>query len=41
MYSNVVLGLDHHMFEDILDDYKEGPAGFYVDTGLSADDWKG
>src|ERR1044071_7039730 len=23
MYSNVVLGLDHHMFEEILDDHKD------------------
>jgi pyruvate,orthophosphate dikinase len=39
MYSNVVLGLDHHQFEDILDEFKE-VKGFSLDTELSADDWK-
>jgi pyruvate,orthophosphate dikinase len=39
MYSNVVLGLDHHMFEEILDDAKDR-FGAYVDTDLSADDWR-
>jgi pyruvate,orthophosphate dikinase len=39
MYSNVVLGLDHHMFEEILDDAKDR-FGAYVDTDLTADDWK-
>src|SRR5262245_57220759 len=37
MYSNVVLGLDHHTFEEILDDHKDR-LGVDVDTGLSADD---
>jgi pyruvate,orthophosphate dikinase len=39
MYSNVVLGLDHHMFEEILDDKKDA-LNVYVDTGLSAEDWQ-
>ncbi len=39
MYSNVVLGLDHHMFEEILDDHKDG-LGVTIDTQLSADDWE-
>src|SRR6185312_13310522 len=39
MYSNVVLGLDHHMFEEIIDDAKDR-VGAYVDTDLTADDWK-
>ena len=39
MYSNVVLGLDHHMFEEILDDRKDG-LGVTVDTALRADDWR-
>jgi pyruvate,orthophosphate dikinase len=39
MYSNVVLGLDHHMFEEILDDHKDA-LGVTVDTELSADDWE-
>jgi pyruvate,orthophosphate dikinase len=39
MYSNVVLGLDHHVFEEILDDRKDG-LGVTVDTALTADDWR-
>ncbi len=39
MYSNVVLGLDHHMFEEILDDHKDR-LGVTVDTGLAAEDWQ-
>jgi pyruvate,orthophosphate dikinase len=39
MYSNVVLNLDHHMFEEILDDAKDR-FGAYVDTDLSAADWQ-
>ena len=39
MYSNVVLDIDHHNFEDILDEYKDR-RGFSLDTDLSADDWK-
>ncbi|HEX5777109.1 MAG TPA: pyruvate, phosphate dikinase, partial [Caulobacteraceae bacterium] len=38
MYSNVVLGLDHHMFEEILDDHKDS-LGVSVDTGLTAENW--
>src|SRR6185437_7883773 len=39
MYSNVVLGLDHHMFEEILDEHKER-LDVHVDTALSAEDWE-
>jgi pyruvate, orthophosphate dikinase len=39
MYSNVVLDLDHHMFEEILDDHKDR-LDVTVDTALSADDWE-
>ena len=39
MYSNVVLELDHHMFEDILETYKETNS-YTVDTELEADDWE-
>jgi len=39
MYSNVVLNLDHHMFEEILDDHKER-LDVHVDTALSAEDWE-
>ena len=38
MYSDVVLGLDHHMFEEILDDHKDR-LGASVDTELTAGDW--
>jgi pyruvate,orthophosphate dikinase len=39
MYSNVVLGLEHHLFEEILDDHKDR-LYVTVDTALSADDWE-
>jgi pyruvate, orthophosphate dikinase len=38
MYSNVVLGLDHHLFEEILDEHKDRH-GYMLDTDLDADDW--
>ena len=37
MYSNVVLDIDHHNFEDILEMYKERK-GFVLDTDLYAED---
>lgn len=39
MYSDVVMGLDHHSFEEILDIFKEENE-YYLDTDLSAEDWK-
>jgi pyruvate,orthophosphate dikinase len=39
MYSNVVLGLDHELFEEILEDEK-AKRGHELDTALSADDWR-
>lgn len=39
MYSNVVLELDHHSFEELLETYKE-EHDYFLDTELSADDWK-
>jgi pyruvate,orthophosphate dikinase len=39
MYSNVVLGLDHNVFEEILDDHKDR-LYVTVDTALSAEDWE-
>jgi len=39
MYSDVVLGLDHHSFEEILDDKKD-QLGVTVDTALTAEDWE-
>ncbi|WP_041802193.1 pyruvate, phosphate dikinase [Rhodopseudomonas palustris] len=38
MYSDVVLGFDHHHFEEILDTYKDGK-GYTLDTDLDGDDW--
>jgi pyruvate, orthophosphate dikinase len=39
MYSNVVLNVDHHNFEEILEDYKDRK-GLHLDTDLEAEDWK-
>ncbi|MBC2669421.1 pyruvate, phosphate dikinase [Novosphingobium piscinae] len=39
MYSDVVLGLDHHLFEDALEIVKEDN-GFYADVELEADHWQ-
>lgn len=38
MYSDVVLGLEHHHFEDILDAHKDR-RGYSLDTDLEAEDW--
>ena len=38
MYADVVLGLDHELFEEILENYK-GLKGFEYDTELGAEDW--
>jgi pyruvate, orthophosphate dikinase len=38
MYSDVVLGVGHHHFEEILDEHKDR-RGYTLDTELSADDW--
>src|SRR4029077_1128223 len=39
MYSNVVLDVDVHEFEDILEHYKDGK-GYALDTDLDASDWR-
>jgi pyruvate,orthophosphate dikinase len=39
MYSDVVLGLDHGLFEEALEIAKEDN-GFYADTEMSAEQWK-
>jgi pyruvate, orthophosphate dikinase len=39
MYSDVVLGVDQHLFEEILDDYKDDN-GHSLDTHLTAGEWK-
>src|SRR3990172_977854 len=38
MYADVVLGLDHELFEEILENYKN-LKGLEYDTELSAEDW--
>ena len=38
MYADVVLGLDHELFEEILENYK-ALKGFEYDTELGAEDW--
>ncbi len=39
MYSNVVLGIDHEHFEEILD-HRKSARDLDNDTGLTADDWR-
>jgi pyruvate,orthophosphate dikinase len=39
MYSNVVLGIEHHHFEEILDDHKDRN-GYTLDTDLDASGWQ-
>ena len=39
MYGDVVLGVAHHHFEDILESYKDR-RGISLDTELCADDWR-
>jgi pyruvate,orthophosphate dikinase len=38
MYSNVVLDIEHHNFEEILEDYKDSK-NYMLDTDLDAMDW--
>ena len=39
MYSNVVLNVDHHNFEDLIENYKL-TKGVVLDTEMEANDWK-
>jgi pyruvate,orthophosphate dikinase len=39
MYSDVVLGVEHYRFEEILEQFKES-RGLLLDTDLSAEDWQ-
>jgi pyruvate,orthophosphate dikinase len=39
MFGHVVLGVDPHAFEDLIEEYKES-AGVALDTELGAEDWK-
>ncbi|MBN9001481.1 MAG: pyruvate, phosphate dikinase, partial [Rhizobiales bacterium] len=38
MYSDVVLGLEHHHFEEILDIFKDSK-GYTLDTDVTGDEW--
>ncbi len=38
MYSNVVLDIEHHNFEEILEEYKDHK-GYMLDTDLDSADW--
>ncbi|WP_150525923.1 pyruvate, phosphate dikinase [Roseibium sediminis] len=38
MYADVVLGVDHHEFEEVLEDHKDRNE-LSLDTEISADDW--
>ncbi|MER8430363.1 pyruvate, phosphate dikinase [Mesorhizobium caraganae] len=40
MYSDVVMGLDHEVFEEILEDQKAS-LGHELDTELTAEEWQG
>ncbi len=39
MYSNIVLGVQHHHFEEMLEQFKES-RGISLDTELTAEDWQ-
>jgi len=39
MYANVVMGMHHHTFEDILESFKEDE-GYFLDTEITADNWE-
>jgi pyruvate, orthophosphate dikinase len=39
MYADVVLGIGHHHFEEILDEHKDR-SGYALDTDLDAADWE-
>ncbi len=39
MYSDVVLGLDHHLFEDALEIAKEDK-GYFTDVEMQSEDWQ-
>jgi pyruvate,orthophosphate dikinase len=39
MFGNVVLNIDHHEFEEVLETHKRD-ADLHLDTDLKADDWK-
>lgn len=39
MYSDVVLGVDHYIFEEVLEQHKMD-SGLILDTDLSAEDWQ-
>ncbi|WP_417693789.1 pyruvate, phosphate dikinase [Roseibium sp.] len=40
MYSDVVMGMDHHDFEEVLEDHKASK-GYSLDTEITPDEWIG
>ena len=40
MYANVVLGVESHLFEEMIDNYKL-TKGVLLDTELNSEDWDG
>ena len=40
MYGNVVLGVESHLFEELIDNYKL-TKGVLLDTELNSEDWNG
>jgi len=39
MYSDVVLGVHHHTYEDIIENHKDNQ-GYMLDTEMTAEDWE-
>jgi pyruvate, orthophosphate dikinase len=39
MYGDVVMGVDHYLFEDLIDQHKDA-AGVSLDTDLTVEDWQ-
>ena len=40
MYANVVMGVENHLFEEMIDNFKL-TKGVLLDTELNSDDWDG
>ncbi len=39
IYADIVLGIEHHLFEDILESHKMAK-GYLLDTNMTGEDWK-
>jgi hypothetical protein len=40
MYADVVHGVDHHVFEDMLGEFKARKRLHELDTDITADEWR-